>query len=266
MIAFGDSIIKSEKQMSFTIKDFGPIHLSAGSHTCPLEGMCVMEMVSFLAGEKWSDRPACSSAVISKFAQIINDKTGQEGRDHLQLYIPKLLGTASPKHEKARCEYLVWQSIRVFTPIVLEVAELHIHAERLRRYQGGFSSLVNICEDATTDAARATTTATAAARAAIASKHTNISATARRANIAALCASNIAWYAANDFLDESVNTVTRAAANATATVGSHADAKNKLHQAFFETLDTLIDLGPSGEMEPAHVERIPKLHKVLELS
>jgi len=42
-----------------TAPDFLPV-LSHGSHTSPKEGACVMEYVSVLAGEPWTDRPACT--------------------------------------------------------------------------------------------------------------------------------------------------------------------------------------------------------------
>ena len=47
------------------LEDFGPFTLSSGAHDGPEDGMCVMEMVSFLAGEEWSDTPTCASPVIA---------------------------------------------------------------------------------------------------------------------------------------------------------------------------------------------------------
>ena len=65
------------------INDFEPFTLSVGSHDDPSKGMCVMEMVSFLAGEEWSDTPPCSSPVVSRFCQGINDDMGPDVRARL---------------------------------------------------------------------------------------------------------------------------------------------------------------------------------------
>ena len=118
------------------IEDFGPITLSRGAHKSPREGMCFMEMVSFLAGAEWSDMPDCSSPVVARFCQRINDNFPQEDRDQLQRYVPRLIGTASPEHEQERAEYLAWSAIRVFAPAVLEKCGLTALSEELRDFQG----------------------------------------------------------------------------------------------------------------------------------
>ncbi len=120
--------------MTYKPEDFGPFTLSASSHSGPSQGMCVMEMVSFLAGEDWSDMPACSSPVVSRFCQVLNDRMGQDFRDKLQSYVPRLIGTASPEYDQKRAEYLAWQAIKVFAPIALDAAGLPDQAEILRSF------------------------------------------------------------------------------------------------------------------------------------
>ncbi len=68
--------------------------LSAGAHPAVDDGGCVMELVSFLAGEQWSDHPACTHPRIARAAQIINDRLDDEHRDLLVPLIPRLTGTA----------------------------------------------------------------------------------------------------------------------------------------------------------------------------
>ncbi len=47
--------------------------LSSGSHTDFERGMCVMEAVSYVAGEPWSDAPQCACPVITAFMVSWND-------------------------------------------------------------------------------------------------------------------------------------------------------------------------------------------------
>jgi hypothetical protein len=77
-----------------SVPDFMPV-LSGGSHANPKDGACVMEYVSFLAGESWSDRPDCTHPVLAAIARNVNDRLGDGQRQVLVPLIPRLLGTAS---------------------------------------------------------------------------------------------------------------------------------------------------------------------------
>ena len=74
--------------------DLMPI-LSAGAHESPAEGACVMEMASYLAGEEWSDSPACTHPVLARMAQVVNDRLPDEERGALLDLLPRLMGTAA---------------------------------------------------------------------------------------------------------------------------------------------------------------------------
>lgn len=65
------------------MENFVP-RLSAGSHTSPEDGACIMEMVSFLAGEEWSDLPSCTNTTLARVAQRVNDSVEDRNR-HLIL-------------------------------------------------------------------------------------------------------------------------------------------------------------------------------------
>lgn len=73
--------------------DFLPV-LSAGAHASPEEGACVMEYVSLLAGESWSDSPACTHPVLARMAQVVNDRLSDSERHRLIPLIGRLFGTA----------------------------------------------------------------------------------------------------------------------------------------------------------------------------
>lgn len=70
--------------------------LSAGFHR-PGEGKaCVMEYVSLLAGEEWTDTPACTNLVLARAAQAVNDGLRDDERHLLVPLIGRLFGTDAP--------------------------------------------------------------------------------------------------------------------------------------------------------------------------
>ena len=109
--------------------------LSSGSHEEFNKGMCVMEAVSYVAGEPWSDAPECASSVITAFMVSWNDSLGDEPRNRLlKPLIPLLVGTRSTAEVEERRSYMAldWM-IRVFTPKWFDlVPALHEHAKALR--------------------------------------------------------------------------------------------------------------------------------------
>jgi hypothetical protein len=51
-----------------------------------------MEMASVLAGERWSDHPACTHALLGHLARLVNDHTTDAARDRLAILIPSVVG------------------------------------------------------------------------------------------------------------------------------------------------------------------------------
>jgi hypothetical protein len=66
--------------------------LSRGKHRNPRKGACFMELASYLAGERWSDNPACTHWLLASVARLVNDYTSDEGRPHLAELIPAVIG------------------------------------------------------------------------------------------------------------------------------------------------------------------------------
>jgi hypothetical protein len=66
--------------------------LSRGKHRNPRKGACFMEMASYLAGERWSDHPACTHSLLASVARLVNDHTSDEGRPRLAELIPSVIG------------------------------------------------------------------------------------------------------------------------------------------------------------------------------
>jgi hypothetical protein len=68
--------------------------LSRGKHRNPRRGACFMEMASYLAGERWSDRPACTHPLLAAVARDVNDYTSDAGRAALAGLVPSVIGLA----------------------------------------------------------------------------------------------------------------------------------------------------------------------------
>ena len=70
--------------------------LSAGAHTPASGKACVMEYVSLLAGEEWSDTPTCTYLPLARVAQVVNDRLSDDNRHLLVPLIGRLFGTTLP--------------------------------------------------------------------------------------------------------------------------------------------------------------------------
>jgi hypothetical protein len=66
--------------------------LSPGKHRNPRTGACFMEFASLLAGERWSDHPACTHPLLGAVARHVNDYTSDEGRPRLASLVPSVIG------------------------------------------------------------------------------------------------------------------------------------------------------------------------------
>lgn len=66
--------------------------LSAGRHRTPRQGACFMEFASYLAGERWSDHPACTHPTVAALARDVNDVSSAAGRALLTTLIPRVVG------------------------------------------------------------------------------------------------------------------------------------------------------------------------------
>jgi hypothetical protein len=74
--------------------EFLPV-LAKGKHRNARRGACFMEFASLLAGERWSDHPKCTHAVLGALARSVNDVTSDDARPLLAPLVPEVIGTAS---------------------------------------------------------------------------------------------------------------------------------------------------------------------------
>lgn len=77
--------------------------LSAGRHRSPARGACFMEYASYLAGERWSDHPACTHPQLAALARDVNDLMSPAGRARLVGLVPRVVGLY-PRSEQYAAE------------------------------------------------------------------------------------------------------------------------------------------------------------------
>ena len=70
-----------------------PVRLTAGGHSSPREGVCVVELASLIAHEEFSDRPRCVCPVIGAFLRGLNDRAPYAERQRLGPYAERIVGS-----------------------------------------------------------------------------------------------------------------------------------------------------------------------------
>jgi hypothetical protein len=119
--------------------DLTTIHLHYGGHTGPADpdqpdmpDACLMEAVAWVAGEPWTDRPACVSTVLGRYGRNLNDALPDDRRQELRPLILQLIGTRGDGHDEARGYMALDWLIRTYTPAWLDLAGLSVEAQQLR--------------------------------------------------------------------------------------------------------------------------------------
>jgi hypothetical protein len=83
------------------------VRLARGKHSSPDHGACVMELVSMLAGESFTDRPRSACPVIAAFLRSYNDAVDDRRRQDLYAVAAEVVGTRGPvaveRARAARC-------------------------------------------------------------------------------------------------------------------------------------------------------------------
>jgi hypothetical protein len=73
------------------------VNLDRGRHRGPADGQCLLELVSVLAGEPWSDHPRCVHPVLAAVARRVNDECTDSRRPQLVAFARPLIGTADTR-------------------------------------------------------------------------------------------------------------------------------------------------------------------------
>lgn len=66
--------------------------LRPGAHFSPDDGACLMELVSVLAGESFTDHPRCTDPTLATIARVVNDELSDTSRNTLAPTAANLVG------------------------------------------------------------------------------------------------------------------------------------------------------------------------------
>ena len=110
---------------SAVAESLSKIQLKTGSHVSPAFGLCVMECVAFVAGERHSYQPTCVCPIITQVAMYANDNQPASVLPQLAERVLRLAGSrASAEVESKRASFLVDFVIRKALPVALGVSAL----------------------------------------------------------------------------------------------------------------------------------------------
>jgi hypothetical protein len=245
--------------------DLDALVLRSGTHASPADGVSLMEAVSVVAGEPWSNRPSCTSPVIAAYARSLNDWLPDNARQRLKAYIPRLVGTAEPDRELLRAFACADAAVRVFAQLACTAVGLVEEAAVLGR-------LAPVDRESAESARLAAESAETAARSAAslsdwsAAESTRSAADAARsaaqsAQSASTAARSTGWSAA-DSAQAAGRTAARSAwsAHATGHAAARPAAESAAESKAFELLDRLIAAASrptaEGSMGPGASEQL----------
>jgi len=77
--------------MSYDTTPLMSLHPSRGRHTTATAGVCLMELVSVVAGEPFSDHPQCVHPALALAARVVNDQVGDTVRQGLVPLLPQMM-------------------------------------------------------------------------------------------------------------------------------------------------------------------------------
>jgi hypothetical protein len=199
--------------------------LKHGKHDSIDHGACLLEAVSWVVGEPFSDHPQCVCPVLGAFGRSWNDSLDDDKRNRLlQRFITRLVGTRSTAVVEERRAWMAadWL-IRTYTPAWLRLAGLNDHADALAGADavsdldalGSVQPLIAAAWDAARDAAWATARDAAWATARDAARDAAWAAAWDAARAAAGDAARAAaWDAAGDAAGDAARAAAWAAARA----------------------------------------------------
>lgn len=110
------------------------LSLDDGGHESWEDGACLLEAVSYIAGEKWSDHPECASPTLASFLRSWNDGSDDEQRQELKQYAVRLVGSKGTTAQELERGWMAMDWLaRDLTPRSLDLMpDLAVHAAALR--------------------------------------------------------------------------------------------------------------------------------------
>lgn len=84
------------------------IRLEKGRHRSPQDGVCAMELVAWMAGEKHTDHPKSASPVIAAFIRSFNDALDPAHRQQLGVVAARMVGTRGSREQDLLRSQILW--------------------------------------------------------------------------------------------------------------------------------------------------------------
>jgi hypothetical protein len=114
------------------------VRLRRGHHRRPGDGVCTMELVAWMAGEKHSDRPRSASPVLAEFTRSFNDALDATQRQRLGTLAARMVGSrGTPDQERVRGQILWNWMISAALPTWLGAARRQDLAAEVVSGRGG---------------------------------------------------------------------------------------------------------------------------------
>ncbi len=215
------------------------IKLSAGNHNTPQDGMCIMECVAYIEGEKHTDHPKCADPVITTFAMKTNDWMKEDERGALLPFVLRIAGSKSTTEiERQRAYMCADYAVRVFAPLALEARGFEDHAKRMRECEKIVNKETAMAGQAVAKAAYAAADAAAAAYA-----------------YADAYAAAYAYAAADAAADAD-------AAAAAAAAAKYKKVRAQIVEARMQLLDDMLKLTEQVEETPIVAEKLKELAEI----
>ncbi len=122
--------------------ELGTVMLKRGNHKSIEEGACIMEMVSYMASEPWSDHPKCACPILTAYAIRLNDEFSDNHRQKMKAFIPSLIGTrATDQIQVERKRVIRWRNVTAMYPLILDALGLKDIANNLRQFENTIESM-----------------------------------------------------------------------------------------------------------------------------
>lgn len=126
--------------------------LARGGHSNPDEGLCLLEAVAYIAGERHNDHPQCVSLVLGAYGRTLNDRLDDQRRQKLLPLAARLPGTRGDGQDIARAYLAADWFVHTLLPTWLDAAGMHTDAATVR-------ALAPVVDPATARASRRVTSA-----------------------------------------------------------------------------------------------------------
>ncbi len=121
--------------------------LKTGAHKSLDEGACIMEIVSYIANEPWSDHPKCACPILTEYAIRMNDRFNDDHRQLLKPIIPLLLNSRRDDETQiARKRLIRWRNVTVTYPLILDCYKMTELANKLRAFGNNLKDMKSAAE------------------------------------------------------------------------------------------------------------------------